>query len=119
VAERGSASLLVLGAGLALLSLALGLCVVAGAVAARRQAEAAADFAALGAAGRIGVGDDACAVAARIASANGARLADCAVRLSPDGRSGAVDVTVVRAFAAPGFAATDISASARAARLPA
>jgi secretion/DNA translocation related TadE-like protein len=63
--------------GLALLAVSAGMARGV-AVVARHQVEAAADLAALAAASRAAAGfGDGCAVAGRIAAANGARLAAC------------------------------------------
>jgi secretion/DNA translocation related TadE-like protein len=77
--ERGSATVWVVAlAGLVAALGAAGV-LVGAAVTARHRATSAADLAALAAASHAVVGDPAaCAVAARIASANGAVLAGCA-----------------------------------------
>lgn len=76
--EAGSATVLmlaVLGVGLVMLTVVLAL---GGAVLARHRAQAGADLAALAAAGRAWVtGAPDCAVAARVAEADGGRLAAC------------------------------------------
>ncbi|TKJ31952.1 Rv3654c family TadE-like protein [Blastococcus sp. CCUG 61487] len=78
--ERGSATVWVLALAGVLAAVGLALVVLAGAVVARHRAGAAADLAALAAAGRAVRGDeDPCATAARIAAANGARLEECAL----------------------------------------
>jgi len=91
------------------------------AVLARHRAETAADLAALAAAGRIGLDPDAatsgCALAARVAAANGAALVSCAADLALDGRSGAVDVAVRVPVRLPILGGGTASASARAGRL--
>jgi secretion/DNA translocation related TadE-like protein len=89
------------------------------AVLARHRAESAADFAALAAAGQIGVSVGACAAAGRVAAANGAALVGCRVDLASDGRSGVVDVEVRLAVRLPIAGRQQIVATARAARLPA
>src|SRR5690242_2758285 len=77
-AERGSASLWLLGVGLAVVLVGAGLAHAATAVVARHRAEAAADFGALAAATRAATGTaNACAFAATIVHDNGARLAAC------------------------------------------
>jgi secretion/DNA translocation related TadE-like protein len=78
--ERGSATLLVVGCGAVLLLLGCALGVVAALVTAHRVAQAAADLAALAAAGALGRGGDPCAAGADLAAANGARLTGCRVR---------------------------------------
>jgi secretion/DNA translocation related TadE-like protein len=65
-------------AGLLLL-LGAALAVVTAMVAAHRGAQSAADLVALAAARGVAAGGDGCDVARRIALANGARLASCAV----------------------------------------
>jgi secretion/DNA translocation related TadE-like protein len=62
---------------LMLLTAALG--VVSAIICAHRQAQSAADLAALAAAQALSHGADACGAGARIASANGARLITCQV----------------------------------------
>ncbi len=89
------------------------------AVLARHRAEASADLAVLAAAGQIGVTDDQCAAAARIAHRNGARVRACTVRLAPDGRSGTVSVSIGLTARLPVVGAEEIVATARAAREPA
>ena len=78
--DRGSATVWVLAlAGVLGLAALAGL-LVAGAVVARHRAGAAADLAALAAAGSAVAGEaDPCAAATRIAEANGAHLRRCAV----------------------------------------
>lgn len=117
--ERGSATIWVLSCCVLLLVVA-GVATVRGlAVVARHRAEASADLAALAAAGRIGVADDGCAVAARIAARNGARLVSCQLSSGPDGRSGTVLVRVEYRVRLPIVGGKEVTATARAARLPA
>lgn len=116
--DRGSASIAVLGAGLALLAIALGFCAVGLAVGMRHQAQSAADLAALAGAGRIGLGGDPCAAAGDVAARNGAVIAQCSVQLGPDGRSGRVEVQV-RVVGRLGGIAQEASAWAAAERTPA
>lgn len=88
--EQGSATLLavaLLGV-LVLVGVALG--VVAAILHAHRQAQAAADLAALAGAAAVADGADACAAAGRIALANHAVLGACRV----SGREVLVEVTV-------------------------
>ena len=116
--DRGSASIWVL-ACCALLMVIGGVITVRGlAVLARHRAESGADLAALAAAGRIGVASDECLAAARIARINGAALRECAVRVTPDGRSGQVTVSVAVRVRLPIVGARQVVASARAAREP-
>lgn len=79
VDDRGSAALFAVAALGVLLFIGAALGVVAALVASHRRAQAAADLAALGAASRLQERGDACAAAARLATANGAALADCVV----------------------------------------
>ncbi|MFI5955587.1 Rv3654c family TadE-like protein [Cryptosporangium sp. NPDC051539] len=80
VREGGSASVLALGIGLALLTIALGLQAVGSAVVARHRAAVAADLAALSGALHVPAGPAAaCASARDIAGRNGAYLAHCTV----------------------------------------
>jgi secretion/DNA translocation related TadE-like protein len=88
--ERGAATVLAMAflGVLVLVGSALG--VVAAMVAAHRQAQSAADLAALAGATAVADGRDACVSAARIATDNAATLSRCSV----DGRVVVVDVTV-------------------------
>ena len=88
------------------------------AVLARHRAEAAADLAALAAAGRIGTGGDPCAAARQVAAADRATLRTCTLTLDPDGRSGTVRVVVAMRVDLPIAGAGTATARARAARLP-
>ena len=88
--DRGSVSLVVVACVGVLLLLGAALGVVGAMVRAHRQAQAAADLAALAAATALPRGGDGCAAAAGIATANGARLVSCAVQ----GRSARVRVEV-------------------------
>jgi secretion/DNA translocation related TadE-like protein len=117
-ADRGSATVWVLACCVLLLVVAGCVSIRTLAVLARHRAESAADLAALAAAGRIGVGDDECAAATAVATANAARLARCRVALDPAGRSGAVVVQVHIAVRLPVLGVRSVSASARAGRLP-
>lgn len=79
--ERGSATVWVLALAGLLAVLGVAVVLVGGAVVARHRASAAADLAALAAAGRAVLADPAaCATADRIARANGADLEGCVVR---------------------------------------
>lgn len=117
--DRGSASVWVLSACALLLTVGVVVEVRTVAVLARHRAEAAADLAALAAAGRIGVADDACRVAAQIAVRNAATVRACSVHLAPDGRSGTAEVTVAATVRLPLAGTREVVANARAARLPA
>jgi secretion/DNA translocation related TadE-like protein len=86
--EVGSATLLVVAMAGVLMLLGAALAVVTALVAAHREAQSAADLAALAAARRVASGHDGCARAGQIAVANHARLVACTV----SGR--AVDVEV-------------------------
>lgn len=79
--ERGSATVWVLALAGLLAVLGVAVVLVGGAVVARHRASAAADLAALAAAGRAVLADPAaCATAARIARTNGAELEGCVLR---------------------------------------
>jgi secretion/DNA translocation related TadE-like protein len=78
--ETGAATVLVLAMAGLLCFVAVALAGVTGIVHAQRSAQAAADLAALAAAGALADGEDACASAASVATANGAVLASCDVR---------------------------------------
>jgi secretion/DNA translocation related TadE-like protein len=88
--DRGSASLLVLVHLGVLLLLACALATVGALVVAHRQAQAAADLAALAGARAVLRGDAGCPAAARIAEANGGTLGGC----RSSGAEVVVDVTV-------------------------
>ena len=92
--DRGSASIWLLGCCALLLTVALVAMLRTDAVYARHRAEAAADLAALAAAGRIGTTGDICAAARAVAQSNGATLLSCAPEPGSDARSGAVVVRV-------------------------
>jgi secretion/DNA translocation related TadE-like protein len=114
--ERGSVSIWVLVCGALLILVSYASAVLAEGVLARHRAEAAADLAALAAAGQIGVSGDVCPAAARIARANSAALRDCQPALAPDGRSGVVRVRVGLRVHLPVVGAREVVASARAGR---
>jgi secretion/DNA translocation related TadE-like protein len=88
--ERGSVSLFVVACLGLLLLVGAALGVVAALVRAHRQAQAAADLAALAVASAVARGPDPCAAGGSIAEANGGRLTSC--RLA--GRTGTVRVVV-------------------------
>ena len=117
--ERGSASVWVLAVSILLLLVGAMATVRGAAVLARHRAEAAADVAALAAAGRFGTGDDPCRAAAVVARRNSASLVGCRVRAGPSGRGGLVDVVVARSLWLPGLGRTLVRASARAGRVAA
>lgn len=135
--ERGSASIWVLACCVLLVAVGAAGVTRTEAVLARHRAEAAADLAALAAAGRIGVvdagaaghgpagpggvpGDEAvCAAARAIAVANQAEVSACTTNLGADGRSGTVLVRVSASVRLPLVGGRTVGASARAARLPA
>lgn len=76
--ERGSATLVAVAMMAVLLAITLGGSVFSSAVIARHRAQAAADLAALAAAGRVGSGpQSACMWASSVATANRARLTAC------------------------------------------
>ena len=83
-AERGSATVLVVGAVVAVVVVLVGVLAVAGVVRDVHRARAAADLAALAAAGAVANGGGAgCDLGRAVAGANGAVLTGCAVE--PDG----------------------------------
>ena len=101
--DDGAATVLVLAMAGVLMFVAVGLAAVGGLVTAQRQAQAAADLAALGAAADPAA---ACAGAARIAAANEAALDRCEV----EGR----DVTVTISVSGPAVPWRDVRVSAEA-----
>jgi secretion/DNA translocation related TadE-like protein len=116
--EVGSASLWVLTCCALLIVVATAGTVRAVAILARHRAEAAADLAALAAAGRFGTAEAPCDWASRTATANGARLRTCRVRVDAGGRSGVVDVAVAITVDLPVVGSRTVIASARGGRLP-
>ncbi|MGN6252373.1 MAG: Rv3654c family TadE-like protein [Marmoricola sp.] len=77
--EAGAATVFALALLALLVVVALACAVAVAALAGHRHAEAAADLAALAAAQALQRADDACGAAAQVATANGARLDDCAL----------------------------------------
>ncbi|WP_285665621.1 Rv3654c family TadE-like protein [Actinorhabdospora filicis] len=109
--DRGSASVITIGIGLAVLLLAIGVAAIAAAMIARHQAQAAADFAALAAAPHALAGQEfACASALHIAEANGGRLMRCAV----DGLDAVTTVSMSVDIPLPGLGSRTAEASSRA-----
>lgn len=88
--ERGAGTLLVVAMTGVLLFVGLALAGVAAVVLAQRTAQAAADLAALAAAGAVRSGADGCAAAEEVARANRARVEGCAV----SGRTATITVLV-------------------------
>jgi secretion/DNA translocation related TadE-like protein len=117
LADRGSASIWVLACSTVVLLIGVAASLRTSAVLARHRAESAADFAALAAAGRIGLAGDGCELARSIAAANGGRLMRCRIALGDDARSGTVDVAISLSVHLPGVGAQRVTASARAGRL--
>jgi secretion/DNA translocation related TadE-like protein len=117
--DAGSATVWVLGGVLLVVGVLTATLVRDAAVLARHRAESAADLAALAAAGRIGTSGPPCAAAETLAGRNRARLVECTVRLAADGRSGTVVVRVSEAVTLPVVGGREVTASARAGRLPA
>jgi secretion/DNA translocation related TadE-like protein len=103
--DRGSGSIWLLAMA-ALVTMAGVLAAgVAGAITVRHRAAAAADLAALAAAGTVAVGGPACPVARRVAHANGAALAECHINglvvsvtttVTPSGWLGGFGISSVR-----------------------
>lgn len=77
--DRGAATVLTVAVLGLLLFVGAALAVVGAMVAAHRQAQAAADLAALAGARTLADGGDACGAAATVAAANGADLTGCVV----------------------------------------
>lgn len=106
--EHGAATVLVVAMTGVLLSVGVAVSAGAGLVVAHRQAQAAADLAALAAAGAPRRGDDPCRAAREIAQRNGARLAAC----QQQGADVVVRATVRSHFGGPW--AVDLVGEARA-----
>jgi secretion/DNA translocation related TadE-like protein len=112
VADVGSASVWVLAAALAVLTVGVAAMAVAAAISTRHRAESAADLAALAGAAAVRDGGDGCRAAARIATANRASVARCLVGAD-------LSITVVVAVPLPQAlrrwsASADVRAVARA-----
>lgn len=75
--DEGAATVWAAGLLLLVTFVALALAGVGGVLVAHRQAQAAADLAALAGAGALQDGEDACSVATAIAARNGASLVEC------------------------------------------
>jgi secretion/DNA translocation related TadE-like protein len=116
--ERGSATIWVLGLSALIMAASMVGVLRTTAVLARHQVERAADLAALAGAMRIGVSAEPCEGARRVAAANGARLASCTTAPDPSGRSGAIAITVQRTVRLASVGARQVTARARAVRLP-
>jgi secretion/DNA translocation related TadE-like protein len=109
--ERGSATVLVVGAVVAVVVVLTGVLVVCGVVRDVHRARAAADLAALAAAGPVAVGGGVdCGVGAAVAAANGAVLTGCAAQ--PDGS--VLVAVAVRRRGSPGWVGLPAAVSARA-----
>lgn len=88
--DRGGATLFTISCLGLLLLVGAALSVVAAMVGAHRQAQAAADLAALAAASAVAAGGDPCGDAASVADANGATVTSCAI----EGYDAQVEVVV-------------------------
>lgn len=77
--ERGAGTVFVLALVAVVLTVAMAVAACAGLLVAHRQAQSAADLAALAGAVAAGRGGDACAAAGEVAALNAARLASCEV----------------------------------------
>lgn len=77
--DEGSATVWTLGLAVLMMAFVYSVLLVCVAVGARHRAEAAADLAALAGASAAQAGDDGCAAAARVATANVALLSRCVV----------------------------------------
>jgi secretion/DNA translocation related TadE-like protein len=116
--DAGSATIVVLGIALVIVSAACAMVMLAAAICARHSAQAAADLAALAAAQHIGVDDGGCVAAADIAAVNRASLESCEIRLDADGRAGTVDIALSRPVGTGALAQWTARARARAERAP-
>jgi secretion/DNA translocation related TadE-like protein len=116
--DRGSATIWVLGFAALIMAGSMVGVLRTTAVLARHQVERAADLAALAGAMRIGMSAEPCKAARRVAAANGAGLATCIATSDPSGRSGAIAITVQRTVRLATVGARDVTARARAVRLP-
>jgi secretion/DNA translocation related TadE-like protein len=109
--ERGSATVITLAVGLVAVLMAMTVAAAGAAMVARQRAQAAADLAALAAAGDATEGEaGACAAARQIAGANGAEIVHCGlngwdaivtVSVRPHGTAGGLGVATASARAGP------------------
>ncbi|WP_053207827.1 Rv3654c family TadE-like protein [Jiangella muralis] len=107
--ERGAGTVLILSIVLAIMVAVQAVAVLAAGQSARHRAAAAADLAALAGANQLALGSaDPCAVAGRIADANGATLRDCVI----DGMEVEVQVRVPTTSALPWLPGQDRRARA-------
>jgi secretion/DNA translocation related TadE-like protein len=118
-ADRGSASIWLLGLAALVLSVALVVLAQASATLGRHRLQHSSDAAALAAAGQIGLEQDPCQAAIRIAKANGTVLDSCVPTLDPDGRSGTVAVRLSARVDVILVGSRVAHARSRAGRLPA
>jgi secretion/DNA translocation related TadE-like protein len=117
-AERGSASIWLLGLVALVLAVTLTVLIQSAAILGRHRLQRSADLAALAAAGQIGLGSDPCQAARRIATANRAVLDRCVANLDPDGRSGTVAVWLSGRIGLPLLGPRSLHGRSRAGRLP-
>jgi secretion/DNA translocation related TadE-like protein len=116
--DAGSASVWVLALAALVLALAVAVELRTVAVLARHRVEAAADLAALAAAGAIGTAAAPCAGAAEVAAANHGVLTACVLRVDASGRSGQVWIQVTSSFRLVGAGRCQVVGAARAVREP-
>ena len=116
-ADRGSASIWLLGLIALVLAVTLTVLVQSAAILGRHRLQRSADLAALAAAGRIGLDGDPCQAARRIATANRAVLDRCVTSLDPSGRSGTVAVWISGRVGLPLLGPRSLHGRARAGRL--
>lgn len=116
--ERGSAAILLLAVAGLVVVLTIGVADVGAALAARLQAAAAADAAALGAAPvtfrPFGAEGSPASEAGRLATANGATLVSCRCPIDRNWRSRVVEVTVERRVSLLGLGSITVRASSQA-----
>ncbi|MGX7681375.1 Rv3654c family TadE-like protein [Jatrophihabitans sp. DSM 45814] len=117
--DVGSATLWVFAFATLIMTVAIVGVARTAAVLARHRAERSADLAALAAAQQIGTGGDSCAAARRIAASNQAAVASCVTAIDASGRTGTVTVVVNAEVRLPIAGARQVTARARAGRLPA
>ena len=116
-ADRGSASIWLLGLVALVLAVTLTVLIQSAAILGRHRLQRSADLAALAAAGQIGLSGDPCQAARRIAAANRAVIDRCVASLDPSGRSGTVAVWLSGRVGLPLLGPRSLHGRARAGRL--
>ncbi len=117
-ADRGSASIWLLGLVALVLAVTITVLIQSAAILGRHRLQRSADLTALAAAGQIGLRSDPCQAARRIAIANRAVLDRCVANLDRGGRSGTVAIWLSDRIGLPLLGTRSLHARSRAGRLP-